>query len=127
MTFGPTNERVFGVKMNRQAKRAALAMSLTDKVRGEKFVAVDSLRLPEAKTRNAAAFLGKLPVFGKKTLIIVEPENRGLPRAVRNLPHVTAISARSLNIVDVLRHEFVLASSEAVNTLVQLYAKQAKS
>jgi large subunit ribosomal protein L4 len=123
ITFGPTKERNFSMKMNRAAKRKALAMSLTDKVQNEKFVAIDSLKLSEAKTKRAAAVLGKLPVAGKKTLIIVEPTNRDIARVTRNIPNVTAISAKSLNIVDVIGHDFVLASKDAVDALVSTYSK----
>ncbi len=127
ITFGPTKERNFGKKMNRAAKRAALAMTLSDKVQHEKFVAVDSLALSEAKTKIAAALLKKLPVHGKKTLIVVEPENRAVARATKNLPRVTAISAKSLNVVDVMAHEFILASKDAVAVLEKTFGAPAKA
>ena len=126
ITFGPTKERNFSKKMNRSAKRAALAMTLSDKVQNEKFVALDSLALSEAKTKIAVNFLKKLPVYGKKTLIVVEPENRSVSRATKNLPHVTAISAKSLNVVDVVAHEFVLASKEAVAALEKTFGTATK-
>lgn len=127
ITFGPTKERNFAKKMNRSAKRAALAMTLSDKVLNEKFVALDSLALSEAKTKIAVNFLKKLPVYGKKTLIVVEPENRSVSRATKNLPHVTAISAKSLNVVDVMAHEFVLASKEAVAALEKTFGTATKA
>ncbi|HBO99965.1 MAG: 50S ribosomal protein L4 [Candidatus Uhrbacteria bacterium GW2011_GWF2_41_16] len=126
VTFGPTNERNFHLKMNRQSRRKALAMSLTEKVQQNRLVAIDSLQLELAKTKNAIAILNKLPLAGKKTLVVVEPENRLFSRATRNLPHITPISAKSLNIVDVLAHEYVLASREAIDVLVQTYSKDVK-
>jgi large subunit ribosomal protein L4 len=127
ITFGPTHERNFAKKMNRAAKRAALAMTLSDKVQHEKFVVVDSLVLSEPKTKMAVNVLKKLPVSGKKTLIVVEPDNRLLSRATKNLPRVTAISAKSLNVVDVIAHEFVLASKDAVAVIEQTFRAAKKT
>jgi ribosomal protein L4 len=66
-------------------------------------------------------------VSGKKTLIVVEPDNRLLSRATKNLPRVTAISAKSLNVVDVMAHEFVLASKDAVATLEKTFGVNKKA
>ena len=123
VTFGPRPERNFSVKMNRSARRKAIAMVLTDKVNGEKLVALDSLVLPEAKTKRVATMLAKLPLSGKKTLIVVEGENRGVARAAKNLPRVTAISAGSLNIVDLLSHETIVASKAAIESLTKTFKR----
>ncbi len=125
ITFGPTKERNFSKKLNRAAKRAALAMTLTDKVRSDKFVAVDSLQFVEPKTKQAAALLQRLPCAGKKTLVVSEPDNRVIARLTRNLPQVDAISAKSVNVVDVLNHEYVLASRDAVSAMEQTFGKKA--
>ncbi|TAK03307.1 50S ribosomal protein L4 [Patescibacteria group bacterium] len=123
VTFGPTSERNFSVKMNRAARRKALAMVLSDKVAGERLVAVDSLALPEAKTKRVAFMLAKLPLAGSKTLIVVEAENRGVARAAKNLPRVSTISVGSLNVVDLLSHETIVASKAALEALVKTYKR----
>ena len=123
VTFGPRKERNFSVKMNRSARRKALAMVLTDKVMHDAFVAVDSLELSEAKTKRVALMLKKLPLSGKKTLIVLEPENRAVVRAAKNLPRVTTISAASLNVVDLITHENVVASRSAIEALTKTYKR----
>lgn len=127
ITFGPTNKRNFTKKLNRTSKRAAIAMSLSDKVQNNKFVAVDSLTLVHIKTKAVAGMLSKLPMNGKKTLIVVEPENRSVFRVTRNMPLVSAISAKSLNIVDVLANDCVVASKDAVAALVATFGKPLKA
>jgi len=123
ITFGPTNARNFSVKLNKAAKRKALAMVLTDKVANDKFVAIESMVLPEVKTRAFAGILGKLPAAGKKTLVVLEISNASAARAGRNLPRVTTLSAHSLNIGDLLAHEFVVASKEAIETITKTFKR----
>ncbi len=124
VTFGPTNQRNFSLKMNRQARRKALAMTLTDKVVRDHFIAVESLTMPEAKTKRAASLLAKLPMAGKKTLIVAEPDNKIIARLTRNIPNVKAISAKSVNVVDVLSYDYILASTDAVRAMESTFAKE---
>lgn len=123
VTFGPLKERNFAVKMNRAARRKALAMVLTDKVASDKFVAVDSLVLKEAKTKSIAGIMSKLPVGTKKTLLVLEPSNRLTARAAKNLPRVHAIAATSINIVDLIAHDAVVASKEAIEVMTKTYKR----
>lgn len=123
ITFGPSKDRNFSKKMNRKAKQKALAMTLTDKVANEKFVVIDSLEVADGKTKNFVEIFGKLPVAGKKTLVVLDPENQSARRAISNVPKVESISVKSLNVVDVLGHEMILISKDAVDILNQTYVK----
>ncbi|NBS41101.1 50S ribosomal protein L4 [bacterium] len=123
ITFGPTKDRNFSVKLNKTAKRKALAMVLTDKVACDKFVAIDTMVLSEAKTKNFAAVLKSLPSSGKKTLVVLEPTNVLAARAARNLPRVKTLSALSLNIGDLLANEFVIASKEAIDSITKTFKR----
>ena len=49
VTFGPQKIRNFTKKLNKQVKRKALAMTLSDKVSNNNFIAIESLALPEVK------------------------------------------------------------------------------
>ena len=123
ITFGPRSERNFAVKLNRKTRRKALAMALTDKVATDCFVAVDTLATTEGKTKTLSAILKKLPSSGKKTLIVLEPKNVAAARAARNLPRVTTIRANSLNVVDLLSHQCVIASKDAIDVIHQTYKR----
>lgn len=122
VTFGPTKERNFSVKINRVERRKALAMVLSDRALNGKLLAVDSLVFPEIKTKMVAALLKKLQVT-RKVLMVVEPENKIIQKAVRNIVNVTPISAKSLNVVDVLANDTIVASRAAIETLEKSYVK----
>lgn len=123
ITFGPNSDRNFSVKMNRKARRKALAMVLTDKVQSGTFIAVDSLTLADSKTKAFASILKNMPLKAKKMIVILEPKNVSAVRAGRNLPRVTTISASSVNIVDLLAHDGVIASREAIDVLTKTFAR----
>ena len=66
VTFGPTNQRNFALKINKKAKRKALAMVLTDKARQEKIILLDQLVLAETKTKKLFEILQNLKLRSKK-------------------------------------------------------------
>ncbi len=121
VTFGPSKDRNFSKQVNKKAKRKALAMTLSDKVKAERFIVIDTLKLPELKTKAFVSVYEKLPVSGKKTLVVTDAEAKDTQRAARNVPKVDMIGAASLNVVDVLSHEYVLISKDAVETLTKTY------
>jgi len=123
ITFGPRNERNFSLKMNRVARRKAIAMVLTDKLVSEKFVAIDTMVLPENKTKSIVSVLKNLPGAGTKTLVILEPSNVGASLAARNLQRITTLSALSLNIGDLLANDFVVASKEAIDAITKTFKR----
>jgi len=124
ITFGPTNERNFSIKFNRTERRKALAMVLSDKVSDDKFIVVDSLVMPEAKTKLAAAMLKKLPI-GRRNLVVLEPANKTFQKVIRNIVGVTPISVKSLNVVDILSNNVLVISRAALETLEKTYTNSA--
>lgn len=121
VTFGPTKERNFKLKINRSERRKALAMALSDKAAGDRLIVVDSFVWPEIKTKAVAALIKKLPV-GKKVLMVIEPQNKTAPKAARNIKKVSPISAQSINLVDILSHDTLVVSRAAIEVLEKVYA-----
>lgn len=123
ISFGPRNDRNFSLKINKQAKRKALAMVLSDKVASEKFVAIESLDLKEGKTKELVAILKNLPVSKKKTLIILPPAQKDVATAAQNVKGIETMPANTLNVVDLLKTDVVLMSKEAVEMVTQTYKR----
>jgi large subunit ribosomal protein L4 len=121
ITFGPSNARNFGVKMNKKARRKALAMVLSDKVSNENLIGLDSLTLSEGKTKELQTALEKLPLTGKKTLIVTIPENKMVARAAQNIENVNTVPANALNVVDLLRNQNVIMTEAAVEMVSKIY------
>jgi len=121
ITFGPTLFKNFSIKINKKAKCKALAMVLSDKVANNTFVVVEDLILPEIKTKQAFAMRQSLPGAGKSSLIVADKASKDIKRAAGNLAFTAVIPVSAINVEDVVRHEYVIASKAAVEALVETY------
>ena len=121
VTFGPQHNRNFGKKINKQARRLALAMVLSEKVREGKLIAVDTLTLVQPKTQLLAMGLKALPHAADSSLLILGGGSEGIIRAARNLSRVSTIAFHSLNVVDVLGNQRLIVPKETLETLSKFY------
>lgn len=122
ITFGPTKDRNFSVKVNKATKRLALSMALSDKRQSERLVAVDTFTLAEAKTKSVAAMRKVLPGARAQALLVIAPGEELMARAARNLAHTTTIRAGSLNVRDVVKHRYLIASKAGLAALTEIFA-----
>jgi large subunit ribosomal protein L4 len=127
ITFGPRSNRNWELKLNKKARVKALAMTLSDKAANGKLFIVDKIELSELKTK---AFVSVLTEFtknvqglGKKHLVVLPSGRLGITRAMRNLPNVRAISAATLNLVEVLKHDDVLMLQDSLAVLDKTFVK----
>jgi large subunit ribosomal protein L4 len=123
ITFGPRNDRNFSLKINKRAKRKALAMILSEKVSSDRFVAIDELNLKDGKTKELGMILKNLPISKKKTLIVLPPAQKDVAIAAQNMKGVVTMPANTLNVVDLLKADVVLISKEAIDMVTQTYKR----
>ena len=120
ITFGPTSERNFSVKINKKLKKKALFMGLSDKVLSEKLFVLESVNDASAKTKVMAELVKKLPI-DRNALIIGPGAQPMLMRMVRNLPNVKLVSVQSVNLLDVLTYRTIIFLKDAVPAFEQVY------
>ena len=121
VTFGPTLLRNFTKKINKKMKRKALAMMLSDKVASNQFVALESYDMPEAKTKHVAAMRKSLPGAETSAILVTTADDIAVVRGAQNLPKTATIGATSLNVRDLARYQYVIASKGAIEKLVAHY------
>ncbi|MDP2586784.1 MAG: 50S ribosomal protein L4 [Candidatus Komeilibacteria bacterium] len=122
VTFGPTKERNFKLDINKKAKKRALQMVLSDKLNNERLILVDELTVEEPKTKKFNAILQKLPLKGKSALVVLDKKNENIVISARNLPKVLTEGVDSLNVVDLLKYEYLLMPVKAVSKIVKHYS-----
>lgn len=120
IAFGPNSDRNFRKEINKTMKRKALLMSLSDKVANNALVLVDKLEMPEIKTKKFVAMMAKLPVKGS-TLVVLKDSDQKLVKSARNLGNVKTLRADSLNVYDVLKHKYILASKDVIAVIEKTY------
>ncbi len=113
--FGPT-PRSFGFKLSKKSKKLALKSVLTERVRNNSLRVVETLTLEEPKTKAAVALLKKLEL-PERTLFVVAEKDNNLELAMRNLPNTDVLPVEGLNVFDLLVHETIVCTPEAIKKI----------
>ena len=113
--------RDFTQKVNRKMYRAAMQSMVSELVRQDRLVAVQSIDLAAPKTK---ILVGKLAELGlTRALILVEAFEEKLFLAARNLPHVEVMAVASLDPLSLIKHDKVIATVGALKLLDQRLGK----
>ena len=113
--FGP-GPRDYSFTLSKKAKKLALRMVLTKRFKEQNFIVVDSLNLANPKTREAVALATSLGL-PRRTLFIIPEKNNNLQLAVRNLPQTDVLLVDGLNVFDLLVHERIVCTPEALKKI----------
>ncbi len=124
VTFGPTKDRNFKLKINKKMRRKALLICLSDKARGEKIVLVDQLELTQPKTKELKKILEQLPVKGKKILLAFNKSNKNFLQAGKNLEKLWVTTVNSLNVLDLLNYEYLMMPLAGLEELEKVFLKE---
>ncbi len=119
VVFAPV-PRDYEVKMNKKERRAALKSALTSKVQDNKLVVVDSLALAEAKTKEMQKVLTNLKA--DKALVITAADDQNVVIAARNIADVQTATVSTMNVYDVMKHNTVVVTKDAVASIEEVYA-----
>lgn len=118
--FGP-QPRSYAFTMPRKQRRLALKCVLSDKVKSGDLVVLDSLAFDAPKTKQVVELLN---VFAapKKILFITAEDTDTVEKSARNIPGVKAISAMGLNVFDLLNHDKLFITKDAVARIEEVFA-----
>jgi large subunit ribosomal protein L4 len=109
--------RDFSQKVNRKMYRAAMQSMVSQLVREDRLVAVESLELSAPRTK---LLISKLAEFGlTRALILIEAHDEKLFLAARNVPYVDVIAVAALDPVSLIKHDKVIATAGALKLLDQ--------
>ncbi len=107
--------RSFEQKVNKKMYRGALQSMLSELVRQDRLVAINSFTVDAPKTKLVAEQLKKLNL--EHVLIVVEAIDEKLFLAARNLMHVEVLPVAHLNPLSLASYDKVLITSGAVKLI----------
>jgi large subunit ribosomal protein L4 len=113
--FGPS-PRNYAFQLSKKSKKLAIISVLTDRLNAKCFTVVNSLNLEKPKTSEAVALLASMNLPAK-TLFLVSDKNNNLQLAVRNLPRANVLLVDGLNVFDLLSHERIVCTPEALKKI----------
>jgi large subunit ribosomal protein L4 len=107
--------RDYAQKINRKMYRGALRSMLSELIRQDALVVIDSIGVSAPKTKELIAKLTELKL--DSVLILVDQYDQNLCLAARNLRKVEVLDLREVDPVSLLRFEKVLVTSKALKGL----------
>ena len=119
MVFAPV-PRDYTIRLNKKEKRAALKSVLTSKVQENKFIVVDELKFDEIKTKAMKKVLANLKT--DKALVILNDNDQNVVLSARNIEGVETALTNTINVFDLLKHNTVVVTKAAVETIEEVYA-----
>ncbi len=122
VVFGP-HPRSYTKKMPKKMRHLAIRSALSAKAASDGLVVIQGLGELEPRTRAMRDLLADLPVNERRTLIVIGRDGdwESVYRAAGNLGEVKIIRAGYVNVHDVLTHERLLLTTEAVETIHELW------
>jgi large subunit ribosomal protein L4 len=117
--FGPF-PRDYSFSLPKKMRQAALRAALSLKRQEGRLILLDDFPLDGFKTRRVLEVLKKFNV--DDALIITDEKRVLLERSARNIPKVRVLHFASLNVYDILNHEYLILLNPAVQRIQGLLA-----
>jgi len=108
--------RDWATKMPTKMKRGALKSALSERLREGALFVVDGFGLDDHKTKTFVAIAENFG-WDNKTLIVETAPGKNLILSSRNVPGVTLVSNANVNIYDVLYHDRIVFTKDAISAL----------
>lgn len=127
ITFGPTGNQNYTMKLSVGAKRTALRQALSLANKADKLVVLDSVTFPTGKTKETVKLLEANKVTKEqRVLLVVNAKDDNTRRATNNVNQIKVVSALYLNVFDILNADKILVSTNALELVTEWLKKEAK-
>ncbi|MFC3885293.1 50S ribosomal protein L4 [Bacillus songklensis] len=118
--FGPV-PRSYSYKLPKKVRRLAIKSALSSKVQENNILVLEALAFDAPKTKEMVAVLKNLSL-DRKALIVTGDVNETVALSARNIPGVTVVSANGLSVLDVLNHDKLVLTKDAVEKVEEVLA-----
>ncbi len=115
--FGP-HPRDYSYSVPKKVRRSALRSALTVRYTGLAMKVLDKLELEAISTKN---FNGIVKTFSlTKPLFVIDKKNEVLEKSARNLPFVKVLRVEGLNVYDIIKHEQLVLTLDALRRIEEV-------
>lgn len=118
ITFGPTGEENYHKSIPKKLSRAVRRTLLKEKIQNNELILVDKFSVLEFKTQALLKTLSALPLKDGTILILVEAKNAKLWKAASNPSYLKVVLPSTLNLIDLMKYDNLLAEAEAFKKLL---------
>ena len=119
IALGP-KPRTYRYSINKKAKRVAMKSALSAKVAEGNLIVLDTLAFDEIKTKSMVNVLKALNVADKALVVLPAPDAVVI-KSARNIEGVKTSCVNTLNVYDIVNHDKLVITKEAVNKVEEVY------
>jgi len=119
VAHGP-HPRDYHQKVNKKVRRIALCSALTLKVQEENMFVLNRFDIEKPKTKAMLEFMSAVN-GGKKPLFLLHETNMAVVKSAANIPGAEVLHVDSINVYDLLNHDQLIATPEAVRKLEEVF------
>ena len=119
VVFAP-KPRDYRYTLPKKLRRLALKSVLSDKLLNKNLIVLDELKFEAPKTKDMVKVLEAIKA-GKKSLIVLEGVNENVIYSAANIPGVKTTHVGQLNVYDILNHESLILTKDAVQRIEEVY------
>lgn len=128
VTFGPTGDQNFTITIPKKAKQLAVRQALSIQNKDGLVKTFTTFDPKEGKTKEAIKFLeANKAAELKNVLVVLEQKNEKVLRSTANLTNTKFVSAKYLNVYDVLNADLILIANSALAALDEWLATSTPS
>jgi large subunit ribosomal protein L4 len=120
VVFGPT-PRSYSYKLPKKVRRLAIKSALSSKVIDNDLIVLEALAFNAPKTKEMIQVLSNLSA-DRKALVVTADYNDYVALSARNIPGVTVVTANGVSVLDVLNHDKLLMTKDAVEKVGEVLA-----
>jgi large subunit ribosomal protein L4 len=123
VVFGP-KPHPYHHDVPKKMRRLAIRSVLSDKVANENLIVVNDLSLETPRTKDMLTILDKLPASaGKKVLLMLPQRDENVVLSTRNIPTAKVQHVSSINIVELLKHDYVIMPVKTVRWIEMVFGE----
>lgn len=119
IVFGPVGNENYNKRISVTMKRKAVSQALSLAVKEDNVVSViESFDGLDGKTKSAVELLKKIGAE-RRVLVVVENKSNEIVRATNNIADVNVVSAKYLNVYDILNADKIVIEKNAIGVIAQ--------
>lgn len=116
VVFGPTGNQNYEMSLPVRMKRTAIRHSLSLRAEAGVINVIDAFDSKDGRVKGTTELLAKLGLEGK-LLLIVDTKTDLIERATRNIAGLQVVSAKYLNVYNVMNADQLIFTKDALNTV----------
>lgn len=126
IVFGPTGEENYTSRISTTAKRQAIRQALSLAATDGTISVIESFDAKDGKSSQVVSLLEKVGAKGRIVVVVDEKDDK-LMRATNNIPGVSILGAKYVNVYDVLNADTILVTVKALDVINSWLAAPAKT